>query len=55
MIHEHFRNVLTKNASLLGDNGFSIKDFTKYLKPELKKEEFDRLDPKTTKKFILER
>jgi hypothetical protein len=55
MIHEHFRNVLKKNGSLLGDKGFSMKDFTKYLKPELKKEEFDHIDPKTSKKFILER
>jgi len=55
MIHEHFRNVLKKNATLLGDKGFSMQDFTKYLKPELKKEEFDRIEPKTSKKFILER
>lgn len=55
MIHEHFRNVLKKNATLLGDKGFSMQDFTKYLKPELKKDEFNRIEPKTSKKFILER
>jgi hypothetical protein len=55
MIHEHFRNVLKENASLLGNKGFPMTDFTKYLKSEQKKEKFDHPNPKITKTFILER